>query len=173
MRPRGLFDGTPGAGAGHHVITARASSEIGETILIVDDHDAVRDTFAQILKFEGYRVRTFSDPESGLRAVAESRPHAIILDFRMPLLDGLAFLRRLRAIDERQEIPVAMVTGDYFLEDHVLAELKVLGAVLQFKPLWLEDLISLVHKLLRDAAHRTSTRVAASTQRLAPRARKC
>jgi hypothetical protein len=51
----------------------------------------------------------------------------------------LGFLRRLRLDDEQLETPVAIVTGDYFLDDHVWAELKALGAVLYFKPLWLED----------------------------------
>jgi two-component system OmpR family response regulator len=109
----------------------------------------VRHTFAQILKFEGYRVRTARDAESGLRAAAESRPDAIILDFRMPLLDGLGFLRRLRLDDEHSDTPVAIVTGDYFLDDRVLVELKGLGAVLYFKPLWLEDLVGVAHELLR------------------------
>lgn len=67
----------------------------------------------------------------------------------MPLLDGLGFLRQLRLDDEQLDTPVAIVTGDYFLDDDVLAELKVLGAVLYFKPLWLEDLVALAHRLLQ------------------------
>jgi DNA-binding response OmpR family regulator len=114
----------------------------------------VRHTFAQILKFEGYRVRTARDAETGLRAAADSRPDAIILDFRMPVLNGLGFLRRLRVEEGQRDTPVAIVTGDYFLDDHVVAELKALGAVLFFKPLWLEDLVALAHQLLRGTTRR-------------------
>jgi CheY-like chemotaxis protein len=66
----------------------------------------------------------------------------------MPGMDGLEFLRRLRARDETRTIPVAVVTGDYFLDDAMPTELRELAAAVRFKPLWLEDLASLVHALL-------------------------
>ena len=81
--------------------------------------------------------------ETGLREADRNHPDAIILDLRMPLVDGLGFLRRLRAHDEQRDTPVAIVTGDYFLDDQVSAELRELGAELKFKPLWLEDLVGL------------------------------
>ena len=68
---------------------------------------------------------------------------------RMPLLDGLGFLRRLRAHDDQRQTPVAIVTGDYFLDDAVSNELQELGAELRFKPLWLEDLVGLARNLLK------------------------
>ena len=46
-------------------------------------------------------------------------------------------------------IPVAIVTGDYFLDDSVSSELQALGAELRFKPLWLEDLVGLARNLLK------------------------
>src|ERR1700709_1506930 len=71
----------------------------GETILIVDDDEGVTQTFARMLKLEGYRVRTAVNAESGLQEAVRVRPDAIILDLRMPMLDGLGFLRRLRSSD--------------------------------------------------------------------------
>ena len=118
------------------------------TILIVDDDEGVTQTFARMLKLEGFQVRTAIDAESGLQVASESQPNAIILDLRMPLVDGLGFLRRLRS-QEDQRTPVAIVTGDYFLEDSVADELRELGAELRFKPLWLEDLVGLARNLLR------------------------
>jgi two-component system response regulator PrrA len=118
------------------------------TILIVDDDATVTETFARMLRLEGYHVRTAVDAERGLREVEDSQPDAIILDLRMPLLDGLGFLSRLRARDGHQQTPVAIVTGDYFLDDTVATQLRELGAAVQFKPLWLEDLVSLTRRLL-------------------------
>jgi len=46
-------------------------------------------------------------------------------------------------------MPVAIVTGDYFLDDSVSTELRELGAELRFKPLWLEDLVGLARNLLK------------------------
>jgi DNA-binding response OmpR family regulator len=119
------------------------------SILIVDDDEAVTQTFARMLELEGYAVRTAMNAENGLREAAEYLPDAIILDLRMPLMDGLGFLRRLRAYDGQQHVPVAIVTGDYFMDDRVSNELRQLGAELKFKPLWLEDLVGLARTLLQ------------------------
>lgn len=118
------------------------------TILIVDDDEGVTQTFARMLRLEGYAVRTAVTAENGLREAATTHPDAIILDLRMPLVDGLGFLRRLRET-ETSRTPVAIVTGDYFLEDDISAELQALGAELRFKPLWLEDLVGLARNLLK------------------------
>ena len=118
-------------------------------ILIVDDDEGVTATFARMLRLEGFDVRTALNGEMGLREASRSRPDAIILDLRMPLVDGLRFLRRLRANDEQRDVPVAIVTGDYFLEDDLATELRQLGAEVKFKPLWLEDLVGLARNLLR------------------------
>ena len=85
------------------------------TILIVDDDEGVTQTFARMLTLEGFHVRTAFNAESGLRAANEAHPNAIILDLRMPLVDGLGFLRQLRSqAGQRQApTPVAIVTGDY------------------------------------------------------------
>ena len=118
-------------------------------ILIVDDDEGVTQTFARMLQLEGYQVRTAVSAETGLQEAARSHPDAIILDLRMPLIDGLGFLRRLRERDEHRTTPVAIVTGDYFLDDSISSELRELGAELRFKPLWLEDLVGLARNLLK------------------------
>jgi DNA-binding response OmpR family regulator len=118
-------------------------------ILIVDDDEGVTQTFARMLRLEGYQVRTAVSAEKGLIEAERNHPDAIILDLRMPLVDGLGFLRRLRAFDDHRDTPVAIVTGDYFLDDAVSTELRELGAELRFKPLWLEDLVGLARNLLK------------------------
>ena len=119
------------------------------TILIVDDDEGVTQTFARMLRLEGYFVRTAMTAENGLREAEIANPDAIILDLRMPLVDGLGFLRRLRTREGNRGTPVAIVTGDYFLEDEISAELQSLGAELRFKPIWLEDLVGLARNLLK------------------------
>ncbi|MQA29396.1 MAG: response regulator [Luteitalea sp.] len=121
------------------------------TILIVDDDEGVTQTFARMLRLEGFDVHTALTAETGLREAREVKPDAIILDLRMPLVDGLGFLRRLREQDNHRGTPVAIVTGDYFLDDTVSAEIQQLGAELKFKPLWLDDLVGLARTLLRVA----------------------
>ena len=62
------------------------------TILIVDDDEGVTTTFARMLRLEGYEVHTALNAETGLQEAEATSPDAIILDLRMPLLDGLGFL---------------------------------------------------------------------------------
>ena len=119
------------------------------TILIVDDDEGVTQTFARMLRLEGFAVRTARTAELGLREAELAHLDAIILDLRMPLVDGLGFLRRLREVEDSRNTPVAIVTGDYFLEEEIAAEIRALGAELRFKPLWLEDLVSLARNLLK------------------------
>ena len=122
------------------------------TILIVDDDRSVADTFARMLKLEGFGVATALSAESGLELANAVRPDAIILDMRMPITNGLQFLRSVRKAPELENIPVAIVTGDYFLTDPVQQELRKLGASIRFKPLWLEDLIALAKTLINPPA---------------------
>jgi DNA-binding response OmpR family regulator len=131
-----------------------ASSEVSRadaatrTILIVDDDRSVADTFARMLKLEGYGVVTALNAEAGLALAESVRPHAIILDMRMPITNGLQFLRLVRSKPHLMEVPVAIVTGDYFLPESIQHELKSLGASIRFKPLWLDDLLALARTLV-------------------------
>jgi DNA-binding response OmpR family regulator len=66
----------------------------------------------------------------------------------MPLANGVEFLRRLRADEGHRDTPVAVVTGDYSLDDTVAGELHQLGARVVFKPLLLAELVELTRRLL-------------------------
>ena len=123
-------------------------SEGARSILIVDDDSAVAETFSRMLRLEGYEVATALDPEKGLELAGSLHPNAIILDMRMPIINGLQFLRKVRATPSLAEVPVAIVTGDYFMGEPVINELRALGAAVRFKPLWLEDLVALARGLV-------------------------
>ncbi|HUK33817.1 MAG TPA: response regulator [Vicinamibacterales bacterium] len=118
-------------------------------LVIVDDDLSTRQTFAEILTLEGYDVRTAINAESGLREIEETQPDAVILDLRMPFINGLGFLYRLRADEAHRQTPVVIVTGDSCLDDSVIDELKDLGAQVRYKPLWLEDLVDVARSLVQ------------------------
>ena len=118
-------------------------------ILIVDDDSQVAWSFARILLREGYDVVAVVDAESALKAVAEDQPfNGVLLDLRMPNVDGLALLRRLRRIPRGQRTPVAIVTSQWLLDDQVETELRELGAMIRFKPLWRDDLTEITRALV-------------------------
>jgi DNA-binding NtrC family response regulator len=118
-------------------------------LLIVDDDDATRETFARILMLEGYEVRIATNAESGLREIESGYPDAVILDLRMPFINGLGLLYRLRAVQSDRQMPVVVVTGDQCLDDSIIDELRQLGVDIRFKPLWIEDLVDVARSLLK------------------------
>jgi DNA-binding response OmpR family regulator len=130
-------------------VSATLTEQTKASILIVDDDEGVTHSFARMLRLEGFNVRTAVSAESGLLEAQASSPDAIILDLRMPIIDGLGFLRRLRAHDQHRLTPVAIVTGDIFMEKSIAAELKRLGAQIRYKPLWLDDLVGLARTLVK------------------------
>lgn len=79
------------------------------SILLVDDDDAFRLVMAAELRRLGYLVTTASSGEEALRKVAESEPNIALLDLRLPGIDGLEVLKRLR--DSNPSIEIIMLTG--------------------------------------------------------------
>jgi DNA-binding response OmpR family regulator len=118
-------------------------------LLIVDDDVSTTEIFARILTLEGYEVHTAVTAESGLREFESAHPDAVILDLRMPFINGLGLLYRLRAAEPHRQTPVVIVTGDQCIDDAVINELRDLGAEVKFKPLWLEDLVDVARSLVQ------------------------
>ncbi len=121
------------------------------SILIVEDDPGAVEAFEYMLKVKGYSVRVALDAQSGFAELERTPPAAVLLDLRLPTTDGLEFLRRLRATVPNAHIPVAVVTGDLFVEEWVARELERLRAQIHFKPLWEEDVLRIVHDLLTAA----------------------
>jgi CheY-like chemotaxis protein len=65
-------------------------------ILVIDDDPSILSTVSDILEFEGFPVATASNGAEGLRCVEQARPALVLLDMRMPVVDGWEFARLLR-----------------------------------------------------------------------------
>ena len=101
-----------------------------------------------MLRLEGYEVWAALSADEGLNLAQTHRPDVVILDLRMPLTSGLQLLRALRNIPGLTQTPVAIVTGDYYLDEAQAAGIQSLGADVRFKPLWLDELVTLAQQLL-------------------------
>ncbi len=93
-------------------------------VLIVDDEPEAVELLQEFLGAKGYDVITAGDGAEALRKVMDERPHLILLDVRMPKMDGLEALRRIREIDK--EVGVIMVTG--VTEEEIGRQAMALGA---------------------------------------------
>jgi DNA-binding response OmpR family regulator len=117
-------------------------------VLIIEDDTTTLQFFEQMLVEQGYIVRAVSTVEAGITEADAHRPDAVVLDLHLPVTDGLECLRRLRAVAHTRPMPVAILTGDYFMDDDVARELQQLGAKIHFKPVWEDDLHRIVQGLV-------------------------
>ena len=120
-------------------------------VLIVDDDEGVRETFAYVLALEGYIVRSAATAEEALGYVEYERPDAILLDLKMPLINGAGFLYRLRKNPANQAIAVAIITAEPVLDEGTVDDLRTLNAQVWHKPLSIED-VQQIARVLTDAS---------------------
>lgn len=87
------------------------SANDGRLVLVVDDDEDLREMIALVLGAHGYRTQEAVDGLDALeQIVAGARPALVLLDLRMPRMNGTEFLAALRARDT--SIPVVVITGD-------------------------------------------------------------
>lgn len=124
---------------------------IRQTILVVDDSDDVRTTMAQMLENQGYHVEQAADGAEALSRAERLRPNLILMDLRMPLMNGIAATRQLHEHTETREIPVVIVSGlDSEMFRH--AAFSVGCAAFLSKPFSLLELQSVLDRLLPQTA---------------------
>jgi two-component system response regulator ChvI len=81
---------------------------MASTIALVDDDRNILTSLSVALQSEGYATRVYSDGETALKALTENPPDLAVLDVKMPRMDGMELLRRLR---EKSAIPVIFLTS--------------------------------------------------------------
>lgn len=82
------------------------------TILVVDDDRHLVAFVTTILEAEGYIVYTAANGEEGLNRATQMRPSLILMDIRMPIMDGLTCRQLLKQCQETVEIPIIMMSAD-------------------------------------------------------------
>ena len=117
---------------------------VTDEIMIVDDTPSVLEYLADILTEDGYKVRPVDNGEEALHSVASNPPSLILMDIRMPGMDGFEVCRRLKARLESRHIPVLFISGLNALNERVQG--LALGAVdFISKPFQREELLARVH----------------------------
>jgi CheY-like chemotaxis protein len=87
-----------------------------KTVLIVEDDDHLRGIYAAAVTHRGYEVITATQGAEGVHIARTHRPEMILLDLRMPVMDGHLAMRYLRSFHETAGIPVCAISG--FLPDY-------------------------------------------------------
>ena len=82
-------------------------------ILIIEDDQIVANIYRAKFSTEGYEVETAGDGESGLELINSFRPHVIILDLMLPKVPGLDLLKKVRARNDLQQLPIIVLSNTY------------------------------------------------------------
>ena len=96
------------------------------TVLIVDDDPVIAMMYTLGLERAGYSVLVAKNGQAGLDMALKARPDLILLDIRMPILDGIEVLARLAADSSTREIPVVMLSN--YSEPALVDRIVRLGA---------------------------------------------
>jgi len=91
-------------------------------ILIIDDEKAIRKTLSEILSYEGYKLDEAGDGEEGLKKFREKEYDVILCDIKMPKIDGIEFLEKVKELNT--DIPIIMISGHGTIETAVEAVKK-------------------------------------------------
>src|SRR2546429_9420907 len=98
------------AGASPASQAAQADEDLVD-VLLVEDDPSVLEMYRLKLELDGYRVNTALDGEEGLKKAGDLTPDIIFLDIRLPKMDGLEVLRKLRAQEKTRDIPVIILSN--------------------------------------------------------------
>ncbi|NJD07327.1 MAG: EAL domain-containing protein [Methylococcaceae bacterium] len=137
-----------------HPLTT-APSPAPASVLVVDDNVNNLRVVEGILRDTGYRVRMARTGESALRSIEIEIPDIILLDIRMPEMDGYEVCSRLKAVPATAEIPVIFLSALQDVEDKVRA-FQVGGVDYVVKPFQAEEVLSRVRTHLDLARTRRS-----------------
>ena len=114
-------------------------------ILVVDDEEALRTVLSSELEGEGYQVSTAGDGEEAIKILGSQQFHLILLDIKMPNVDGFEVLKFVK--QKQPSTKVIMLTGFADLKNAI--ESKKLGAEdFVSKPYDLVDLLTTVERVL-------------------------
>ncbi|MEO1351108.1 MAG: adenylate/guanylate cyclase domain-containing protein [Cyanobacteria bacterium J06635_15] len=124
-------------------------------ILVVDDNPMNLRALSKLLQQQGHQVRKARSGMMALKAVHAEAPDLILLDIRMPEMDGFSVCEQLKAAPETREIPVIFLSASDSTEDKVRS-FQVGGNDFISKPFYLEEVIARVSSqlhLLRQRQH--------------------
>ncbi|MGZ5485044.1 MAG: response regulator [Nitrososphaeraceae archaeon] len=117
-------------------------------ILIIDDNEDVNMLFKIFLEYEGYKVDVYTDPIEALYYFKKGLYDLILLDLKMPKMDGILMFRGLKKIDEQVIICLTTANAQYIQE--LKKEIPNIDDTVITKPIILKDLKNKIDSLLEN-----------------------
>ncbi|MBN1485153.1 MAG: GAF domain-containing protein [Chloroflexia bacterium] len=121
------------------------------TVLVVDDDKDILGWLQRVLTEQGFQVQTAGDGEQALQAVASSPPDLILLDLRMPKMDGPEVIKHLKLDQATQDIPIIVITASSVDKERDRVQILGMGAeTFLTKPFTAEQLVQEIEHALRE-----------------------
>jgi len=118
-----------------------------ELILVVEDNERNRKLVRDVLTFKGYEIIETETGEEGVRLARERHPNLILMDIRLPGIDGVEALRRLRAEPTTRDTPIIAMTASVMAGDRQRITSAGFDAY-QSKPINVKEFIATVGQVL-------------------------
>lgn len=120
-----------------------------EKILIVEDEEATRETWTEFFENAGYGVLQAGDGQTALELARTERPSIVLLDLRLPVLDGYQVCQRLKSDPTTSQIPIIMITAFLTGSDDTVRGIEYGADDYLNKPVDLDVLAARVKMILR------------------------
>jgi FixJ family two-component response regulator len=128
--------------------------EFSSLIAVVDDEETVRKALGRLLGAAGFEVQTFAGGADFLRSAAQRRPHGVVLDLRMPEMNGFEVMQALMQAQMSPPLPVVIISADDSADCRARALRQGARAVLR-KPVDEAMLLDAIRQALRPASPST------------------
>ena len=118
----------------------------GKNILIVDDDEDLTNLFKTFLEYDGFKVDAFTDPVDALYSFKKDIYDLVLLDLKIPKLNGLILSQKLKNIDPA--LLFCFITGNKEFIEHIKRYNLDIDNIIIYKPIWLNELRIKVNSLL-------------------------
>lgn len=122
-------------------------SNIKHTVLVIDDQPGIRRLLMEVLTEEGYTVHVAANGYEGIQKVKDLKPVLILMDMKMPGMDGIETLRELKRLNQADKVIMMTAYGELELVN-IARELGAYAYIT--KPFDIIDLCSMIAKLISE-----------------------
>jgi DNA-binding response OmpR family regulator len=129
------------------VTSQRSDLESLVRVLLVEDNDSSRQLMCDFLEYNGYDVYSLAEGSHFAKAISTFRPHVVLLDLKLPDIDGFTLLQQYQNQPERLKVPIIVVSAYSFQADQQRA-LRLGARQYLVKPVSLSQLTQAIHQEL-------------------------
>jgi DNA-binding response OmpR family regulator len=118
----------------------------GKRILIIDDDEDITNLFKLFLEYDGYNVDAFTDPIDALYSFRRNVYDLVLLDLKMPRMNGMILYQKLKNIDPT--LLFCFITANKEYIEHLKRNIPDIEKIVIYKPILLSELRNKIHLLL-------------------------